>query len=245
MKNLTTLAISSVLLTSAANAAVTQIKDADNVVWTQPGFSAGGSTEQYDERSLHITDSQGLTIDSIRIILDTTGNFDDSLAVDIDADDTIDFIASQSDAYATAGVSGYSPWNNAEPFTLDFTITATGTTMKAYWGGDEINVGGVNGFNNVSSYTLADWGLGGAGSNEILSNNFTSTGIRLGSVNETGPSSSALDFDIDAVVIKDTSGETTVFDPDGDGVPQAVPEPSSALLVALAGLLGIMRRRRA
>ncbi|QQL45794.1 PEP-CTERM sorting domain-containing protein [Sulfuriroseicoccus oceanibius] len=245
MKTLVFAALGAVAAASVAQAAVTQNNEANDQIWTQPGFSAGG-TELYDQRSLTITGSQGLTIDSVRVLLDTSGTFDDSLAIDIDADGTIDFVASQSDAYATTGVNNYSPWVGASPYTLDMTITSTGTTIKAFWGGVEINVGAVNGFNNASSFTLLDWGLIGAGSNEIPTDNFTSTSMRLGSVNESGPSGNNMSFNIDAVVIKDTSGGTTVYDPDGDGVPaQAVPEPGSSLLVGISGAMALLRRRRA
>lgn len=132
-KKIIPLGLASIALASQANAALNVIQNdvSNNTAWTQAGFSAAGSTELYDERSLTINDGQGLTITSIQILLDTTGTFDDSLAIDIDADGTIDLISSQSDAYATAGVGSgnYQPWVTASPFTLSATITSTGTTI--------------------------------------------------------------------------------------------------------------------
>lgn len=250
IRHLAPLALSSIALITSANAAisVTQNDVSNNTAWTSPSFSAGG-TELYDERSLTINDAQGTTVEFIQIILDTTGNFDDSLALDIDADGTIDFISSENDAYnnPSTGSGTYTPWNDASPFTLSAIITKTGTTVKAYWDGIEIDAGVATGIAFNKSFTLQDW-AGATNMNAdglILNNNFTSGVIRLGSLNEHGPSEHGLTFDLDTVVLKDSNGDFHTFDPDGDGVSsQAVPEPSSSALLLLGAGLGLARRKR-
>jgi hypothetical protein len=222
---------------------------ADNVAWTQtPSYTIAGSSNLYDSRALSIQDAGGLTVESVRIRLDTTGTFDDSLAMDIDADGIIDFVSTQDDAYDTAeiGQGVYTPWVDASPYVLDAIITQTGTTLVTYWNGVEINVGEGSpdtGFNTTSSFTLEDWGFGADGT--IIGDDFTTQEIWLGSINTDGPENHDISFTFDAVVIRDTSGNQYIFDPDGDGVPSSVPEPSSsALLIALGiGSMTVLRRK--
>ncbi|MFC5050100.1 PEP-CTERM sorting domain-containing protein [Rubritalea spongiae] len=250
-----------ILASSAYAVTITQNDVSNNQAWNLSGFSQGG-TELYDERSLTIDGANGYELQEVRIILDTTGNYDDSIGIDMTADGVIDFLATQTAAYATPGIGSgkgnYQPWVDATPFGLDARITSAGTTIVATWNGVEIILTGnrtsdpSGGFNDISGFTLQDWSNGNIDNNgTITSNNFTSTILRLGSLNDDGPSSHGLSFDIDAVVFKDKDGETTVFDPDGDGVPPtvggsttAVPEPSSVSLLLLGASAALFRRKR-
>ena len=233
------------LLTTLSSRAltVTRIDVADNVDWTLAGFSEAGSTEKYDERQLHIVGGAGLTIDKIELILDTTGTFDDSIAMDIDADGTIDFLRSQSDAYATPGIGEgpYTPWVDASPYTFDAIITTTGTTLKSYWDGVEIlpnATGSSQGFFTKGGFTVADF-LGVAGG-IIPLNDFYSNKIRLGSLNDVGPSGHDISFNFETVLFTDSDGNTYTF----TGT-DLVPEPTSGLLLlAFAGVTAFARRRK-
>ena len=234
-----------------ASVVVTQNIDADDVTWTRAGFTDPDPldplVEKYDQRSLSISGAKDLVLQSVRIILDTSGVFDDSLSVDIDADGTIDFIASQEDAYnnPATGVGVYTPWVSALPFTLEALITLTGTTITAYWNGIEIDAGVVSGLDDVANYTLEDWGNGSiSGDGTITDDVFLSEAIRVGNLNEAGPSAHDMSFSIDALVLKDDTGEEYVFDPDNDGIPSSVPEPSSSSLLLISGALACFRRKR-
>ena len=227
-------------LSAAIN--VTQSLDADNVGWPDvPAISVGG-TELYDARSLTIEGASGLAVESVRIFLDTSGTFDDSIAMDIDGDGTIDFATTQDDAYNTAGIGSgvYAPWVDASPYTFDAVITATGTTLASYWNGVEIIQGagsGAAGFNNAAGFTLEDWGFNAGGI--IPSADFTTGVMRLGNLNTDGISGHDISFSFDAVVILDTDGNQHVFDPDGDGVPSSVPSavPEPGTVALLMGML--------
>ena len=120
--------------------------------------------------------------------------------------------------------------------------------MKTYWNGVEIILdedgenGLSGGFNHAENFTLEDWGLSVTGA--IPRNNFTSTIIRLGSLNDSGPSGHDLSFSIDAVVIMDDMDTQYVFDPDGDGLPASVPEPSSLACILLMATASLCKRQR-
>jgi hypothetical protein len=232
---------------------VTTIDVADDVAWPialDYAVTDADNPDLYDARALSIEGADGLVVQSVRIFLDTTGAFDDSIALDIDADDTIDFISTQDDAYSTEGIgsgtTGYRPWDDASLYTFDAVITATGTTLTTYWNGVAIDVGGASsgdvGFNNVSSFTLSDWGFGEDGT--IVGDDFTTGTIRLGNVNTDGPGLHDISFTFDAVVIEDVDGNTYVFDPDGDGVPSVVPEPAAYTLMTALLVFGFCMRRR-
>lgn len=236
------------LSTHAFSASVITNTNNSDEDWEVTGFSVGGE-EQYDETTLSIIDAAGLKLDSVRIVFDLSGTYDDSLTIDIQGDGVIDYVASQPDAYATPGVGrgsgNYQPWIDASPATIDILITATGTTVTTSWNGVEINVDAVNDFTNtISSFTLEHWGLNADGT--VPDNNFTSTGLRIGNLNSDGPGGHNLTYNYDALVLRDHLGNPMVFDPDGDGLPPTVsiPEPSSTISLLLGSILLIHRKRK-
>jgi hypothetical protein len=236
------------LSSAQATINVSTINFADNVAWPQtPAFVVAGSANLYDSRVLRIENAAGFTIESVRIILDTTGTFDDSIAMDIDANGIIDYTTTQDDAYATPGTTEgiYTPWTDASPFTFDAVITQTGTTLTTYWNGVAITPGAGSpdtGFNDASGFTLQDWGFGAGGT--ITDSDFSTNAIRLGSINTDTEENHNIAFTFDAVIITDTEGNVYTFDPDGDGLPSAVPEPATTALIIAIGAFIIAAQRR-
>ncbi|MGB0259576.1 MAG: hypothetical protein ACPGES_13070, partial [Coraliomargarita sp.] len=170
-----------------------------------PGDDTANNGNFYDARGLRIETDQPFQVKSVKMILDTSGLFDDSLAIDLDPllGNGLDLVSTQDDAFATDGIgrlsdetdNPYTPWIASSAFQLEATITLTGTTIKAFWNGVEIDIGtgdqylnngdpempGDAGFNNTSDFTLEDWGFNADGS--VNAGVFTTNAIRLGSVN--------------------------------------------------------------
>ncbi len=257
---------------SSANAVIclTVVNIEDNIAWPTtpalpafvvddgdigtPGSGIPDNGNFYDARALRIETDEPFQVQSVKMILDTTGSFDDSLAIDFDPllNNGVDFVSTQDDAFATSGIgrlsdgapNAYTPWIASSAFQLEATITTTGTTLRAFWNGVEINVGtgdqyfnegnplfpGDPGFNNASSFTLEDWGFAANGS--VDAGVFTTNAIRLGSLNTDQIGGHDLTFTFSEVEITDADNNVYVF----NDVP-AIPEPRSYVL--FTGLLAM------
>lgn len=231
-------------ITCNLNAAViiTRVNEVEDQNWTEPGFSFTPADEKYDQRGLRIQNATGLEARELNIVFNiANSNFDDSVGVDIQGNGTIDFIASESDANNTRRVRNYSPWTDASNYTLEVNITQTGTTIRAFWRGREIDAGLISGKEFTGTYTLEDWSNGNIGADGIISSNdFESEVIRIGTLNEFGISSHNVNFEF---------GDITLYTEDGTPItitptyPVAVPEPKTILLLII-GSLFLLRRKR-
>lgn len=198
---------------------------ADNVAWNDVRVPGGG-TQLYDSRTLTFDGFDGEVIASLSFDLELTGTYDDSPALDLNGDGVIDWATTQSDFYA-AGAS-YSPWIDESPLSMQVTVTPTGTNVVVQWDGVVITPGvsGTPGWNDAVSMTLEDLGFGPGGT--VPSDSFTTNEIRLGNLNEAGP-----------------SGHGTVFTiPEASLVIVAVPEPATGCLFVFAATAIAWRRRR-
>ena len=212
----------------------------EDIAWNLDGWGKGG-VELYDERALSINGLAGVELTSVSMSFEFQGTFDDSIALDLNKDGTIDYVASLADAQRS-GVSNYTPWDDASPLRVDITWTQNGITVQTYWNNIEIIAGASNaktraGFSNLNGLSLLDLGL--AGDFTLTSSQFTSDSFYLGTLNSTGGSSSHQAVAIvDTVNLEDSNGNTYFF----DNVP--IPEPSTFLLFSLFAIKSLTRRSR-
>ncbi|MCA9073403.1 MAG: PEP-CTERM sorting domain-containing protein [Planctomycetaceae bacterium] len=198
----------------------------DNTAWTHPTYGSG--TQEYDARSLTFTNCAGLLVSSLQFQVQLTGVYDDSPALDLDGDGTIDWVMSQDDWYAAVGSGNYQPWVDATPLNISVEVTRTGTTVNATWDGTAgtPGVGATPGFDNVSGLTLQSLGFGVNGL--VPNNSFTTNQIRFGNLNQTGPSGHGMTF-----ILPESSINVS-----------STPEPNSLALALLGGIGCLCRRRR-
>jgi hypothetical protein len=249
MKKITSLlaAVAGILLPQGANAAlvVSTTQTANNEVW--PSLPSGyyphgfdsGPNGYYDAFSIQVSGTPGEAINSLSFGFAFSGNFDDSVAFDLNGDGTIDWVG---DYFDIARIKNdYAPWANladAQNTKVYLTIGAASSsvTLKVY---DQVITQGLathgdaDYLNNVGPITLASLGLPGTipGGGSATS----STSIRVGFVNTSGGGSGV------------PSINTSDFFSGGGSA--AVPEPGqvAASLLLLAGLGGyvFIKRRKA
>jgi hypothetical protein len=251
MKKITLLlaVVSGILLSQGANAAlvVTTTQFGDNQSW--PSLPTGyfkyipdGPNGYYDAFSIQVNGTPGEAINSLSFGFAFSGNFDDSVAFDLNGDGTIDWVGDYFDIARVR--NDYAPWNSladAQNTKVYLTIGPTGSsvTLKVY--GQTITQGlstnpDADNLNNVGAITLASLGFPGTipgGGSATPANP-----IRIGFVNTSGggsgtPSINTSDF----------------FTGNGGSAPAAVPEPGqvAASLLLLAGIGGyvFLKRRKA
>ena len=176
----------------------------------------------------------GASINSLQFGFSFQGNFDDSIAFDLNSDGQIDWIGDYYDI--TAVVSNYYPWANlADALNtkvyLNIGPSSSSVTLKV--NGLDITQGiatdpNANLVNNVSPFTLSSLGL--PATFPLSGVAFLTDPIRVGFVNTVGAGSGI------------PSIETSNFF-DENGV-SAVPEPSAAFGSLAIVAVGLMFRRR-
>ena len=236
---------------SQAAVTVTYTQTANNALWSSApaGYNSdsyefipatGGSWSGlqgfgfYDAFTINAQGTANASVTSLTLSLRFAGLFDDSVAIDLNGDGTIDYALSYDNLSSTNIGSFYAPWSNltdAANLGIVLTITASGTTANSYIYGVSVANSGSGRVDDLSGITLASLGLG------VLDGNgqATSTGsLRIGFLNQYGnggglPLISNLNFNYNPGV---------TYNP-------AVPEPSTYGL-ALGGLalLGAFLRRR-
>ncbi|MEC5127652.1 Ig-like domain-containing protein [Verrucomicrobiales bacterium BCK34] len=194
----------------AVDIVVTEV--ADDQAWTH-AISETGSDESYDAKTITYTGLSGYSQGSLSLTLSVDGTYDDSIAIDLDGDGVIDYIVTEED-FRSSGAVGYTPWTDASPLSFEVLVTTTGTTVVTTWDGVVITPGAggapVNGpghgggFDNVSGFTLETLGYNPDGT--VPSDDFTTSQIRLGTLNDGGPSESGISFaiQINNLVVEDT-----------------------------------------
>jgi len=243
------------LLTAASSQAavsLTYSQTANNALWPSapsgynsnsyefiPGTSGSYSGRQgfgfYDAFTIHAQGDANAPIASLTLSLRFDGKFDDSVAIDLNGDGTIDYALSYDNLSNTNYGSFYAPWSSstdAANLGIVLTITASGTTASSYIYGVSVSNGGNGRVDDLSGITLSSLGLGMLDGNGEA----TSTGsFRIGFLNQYGnggglPLLSSVNFN---------------YNPSLTYTP-AVPEPSTYgfALGGLALLGAILRRRK-
>ncbi len=186
----------------------------DNVNWTDHRISDtwysqfNPNAEQYDSRALRFIGYKGkrLLNNELRINVTFGGAFDDSLALDLGGDGTIDWAVTQGDGHNTPGLKGggYKPWEDASPMKMSVKVGQSGTRAVASYKGHRIYPGWAGrpragsdlggGFEWVWYKSLQDLGFNADGS--IPSDDFTMKPIRIGTLNDSGAGGHGLSFEI-------------------------------------------------
>ncbi len=187
-----------------------QIKVADNVQWLDPEVSTTANLDQrYDARALYFNGMKGKKLpgNQLAFELNIGGTYDDSIAIDLNGDDKIDYVVTQGDAYQNRGLR-YRPWVDASPMSFSVVIKPNSTEVVATWAGQQVipgkggptnkmNTGG--GYDRISGMGLKDLGFQADGT--IPSDKFTTKTIRVGSLNDAGPGSHNMTFDLEQIAV--------------------------------------------
>ncbi|WDE02792.1 PEP-CTERM sorting domain-containing protein [Thalassomonas viridans] len=199
----------------------------DNGSWpTVPSGFVDGSA--YDGFTLTVEGQAGEVMSDIHLTLNFSGLFDDSLAIDLDGDGTIDFALDFYNIHAQS--PGYTPWSDAGDVAntvTRLTIGATGSSASVSVYDTDIILDSVNydSFDNLAAITLEDLGFG-AGGTILEGGRVTTSEMRFGYINTAGPGSGMPEITSESF---------------SQGVD--VPEPASAALLALA-IMGLSVRRQ-
>lgn len=199
---------------SSPEALITEITVATGQNWELPGHSSPeneAGDQQYDSKALRYQGLAGESLSALIFTVEVAGSFDDSLAIDLEGDGVIDYLLSQGDAFETLGRYGpYTPWIDASPFEAVVTITTEGTSVAASWDGTTLVAGSSTsaapaapGFDNIGSITLSDLGFGADGA--IPNNDFTTSEIRVGSINTGNVGAPGVSFSLGGDVYRPPS----------------------------------------
>lgn len=225
---------------SSPEALITEITVATGQNWELPGHSNPESNpgdQQYDSKALRYQGLAGESLSALTFTVEVGGSFDDSLAIDLDGDGVIDYLLSQGDAFETLCRYGcYTPWVDASPFEAVVTITTEGTSVAASWDGTTLIAGSSTdeypaapGFDNMGSITLSDLGFGADGA--IPNNDFTTSAIRVGSINTGNVGTPGVSFSLGGDVYRPPSlvsvEESTLAYFIGTTAPPVVEPPTS------------------
>jgi len=192
----------------------------------------------YDAFKIHAQGEANATVNSITLSFRFSGLFDDSVAVDLNGDGTIDYSLPY---WNIADVStNWYPWASLQDATnlgIVLTIGTSATTAQAYVYGTLVPVGGIGYYNNLSSITLASLGLASLDANGQAT---STNSVRIGFLNVGGGSNTVIGGGGTPTLSSSNFG----FDPNQT---YAVPEASTYGLMlgglALAG--AVIRRRKA
>ena len=225
---------------SSPEALITEITVATGQNWDLPGHSNPESNpgdQQYDSKALRYQGLAGESLSALTFTVEVGGSFDDSLAIDLDGDGVIDYLLSQGDAFESLCRYGcYTPWVDASPFEAVVTITTEGTSVAASWDGTTLIAGSSTdefpaapGFDNMGSITLSDLGFGADGA--IPNNDFTTSEIRVGSINTGNVGTPGVSFSLGGDVYRPPSlvsvEESTLAYFIGTTAPPVVEPPTS------------------
>ncbi len=199
---------------SSPGALITEITVATGQNWELQGHSSPDNVpgdQQYDSKALRYQGLAGESLSALIFTVEVAGSFDDSLAIDLQGDGDIDYLLSQGDAYETLGYQVYTPWIDASPFEAVVTITTEGTSVAASWNGTTLTAGSSTssvpsaapGFDNIGSITLSDLGFGADGA--IPNNDFTTSEIRVGSINISNQGFPGISFSLGGDVYRPPS----------------------------------------
>ena len=198
---------------SSPEALITEITVATGQNWELPGHSSPQNypgDQQYDSKALRYQGLAGESLSALTFTVEVGGSFDDSLAIDLEGDGVIDYLLSQGDTFETLGLGVYTPWIDASPFEAVVTITTEGTSVAATWDGTTLNAGSSTsaypaapGFDNIGSITLSDLGFGADGA--IPNDDFTTSEIRVGSINTGNVGAPGVSFSLGGDVYRPPS----------------------------------------
>lgn len=222
-----------------SNAALAVTQTTDNGTW--PSLPAGyfpytnpsGINGYYDAFSVEVSGTPGASINSLQFGFSFQGNFDDSIAFDLNSDGQIDWVGDFFDIYATN--TNYTPWSNlADALNtkvyLNIGPSSSSVTLEVY--GQVITQGTATDpdadlVNNLGSFTLSSLGL--PATFPQSGSAFLTDPIRVGFVNTAGGGG--------GIPTIDTSN---FF----GGEVSAVPEPSAAFGSLAIVAVGLLFRRR-
>ncbi|WDE09418.1 PEP-CTERM sorting domain-containing protein [Thalassomonas haliotis] len=198
----------------------------DNGSWpVMPSGFVDGSA--YDGFTLTVEGTAGEVMSDIHLEFNFSGLFDDSLAIDLNGDGTIDYALDFYNIHAQS--PGYNPWSDSSDVAntvTSLTIGATGSSATVSIYGTEIIQDSVayDSFDNLAAITLQDLGFG-AGGTILDGGTVTTSEMRFGYINTAGPGGGVPEI---------TSASFSQ--------PVDVPEPSSLAILALA-MTGFAARR--
>lgn len=185
----------------------------NNAAW--PSTPGTYQALTYDGLTLAIDGTAGTVVDEVRLTFNNASLFDDTLAMDVNGDGTIDIYwgYAQFDlADNGAGDSSFLPWASTGPIELSVSFTATQTTVEARLAGNlvtpvESNLAGI-GLNSLGF---------GAGGTIPGAGTVTLPEIRTGTINEAGPGSGDANLSIADVKIEIVSNHRhqLIYEPEG------------------------------
>lgn len=199
----------------------------DNGVW--PSVPVGYGGLGYDGFTLTVTGTPGEAVASLSLQYAFNSLFDDTTAIDLDGDGTIDFAADYFDVNGAVDAPNlpYQPWidiNDVQNTVTTIIIGAAGSSAIVEVYGNLVVLGAfsIDSFDNLSGITLTSLGFdpGGLipGSGVV-----TTSEMRFGLLNTAGPG----------------GGTSNLTSSSFSSQLQVIPEPSTFLLL-LAGLLGVL-----